>query len=125
MPDHETKPLPEFDPTVLADYPPAIGQAAAVFAKSKTKENFLTTLHALLRFHQLKSAEGPAPLDPATAPKETALLDGLGLDSLGFAELSFLLDDLWGITIENEEFSTLVTLQDLESFLITRLGITS
>ncbi len=114
--------LPPFNPAVLADYPPEIGAAANAFATSRARSDLRTALHGLLRFHQVKSADAPAPLDPATAPRDTALLGGLSLDSLAMAELAFLLEDLWGIQLQNEELLALVTLGDLEDLLFTRLN---
>ena len=121
----DADPLPPFDPKLLAAYPEEVGHAAAAFASSRKQADLRTTLHGLLRMHQVQTAEGTPVLDPATATPDVPLLGGLGLDSLALAELTFLLEDLWSVQFTNEELTELDSLGDLESALAQRLRATT
>ncbi len=48
---------------------------------------------------------------------ESSLIEDLGADSLDAVELSMALEDEFGITIEDEEFAGLVTVQDVVNYI--------
>ena len=91
---------------------------------------------AFLRFQ----ADGdPAGLDPvilsiledyiplnsagplAGLPGTTRLIEDLGFDSLAITEVVFFAEDLFGITITNEEIIKVSTLDDLRGFIRSKL----
>lgn len=61
------------------------------------------------------------PRPPATAlaelPGDTRLIDDLGFDSLAITEVVFFTEDLFGISISNEEIVRVRSLADLRGFI--------
>lgn len=53
----------------------------------------------------------------AELPGDTRLIDDLGFDSLAITEVVFFTEDLFGITITNEEIIRVRTLDDLRGFI--------
>jgi acyl carrier protein len=53
----------------------------------------------------------------AKLPGTTRLTNDLGFDSLALAEVVFFAEDLFGITISNEEIILVRTLDDLRGFI--------
>ena len=53
----------------------------------------------------------------AKLPGTTQLANDLGFDSLALAEVVFCAEDLFGITISNEELILVRTLDDLRGFI--------
>ena len=55
----------------------------------------------------------------------TRLVDDLGLDSLSLTELVFFAEDLFGISITNEEIVQVRTLDDLRSFIHGKVAVSA
>lgn len=101
------------------------------------REEILRHLPEVARaaFHRFKSGGDPAALDPvvfailadfipcdsavplAELPGNTRLIDDLGFDSLAITEVVFFTEDLFGITITNEEIIRVRSLDDLRDFI--------
>lgn len=58
----------------------------------------------------------PAP-SLATCPGDTKLMDDLGYDSLAITEIVFFMEDLFGISISNDEILKVRTIEDLRRFV--------
>jgi acyl carrier protein len=63
-----------------------------------------------------------APLCIGALPGDTRLMDGLGLDSLAITEIVFFTEDLFGISIANEEIIRVRTIDDLRQFIQRKVG---
>lgn len=61
-----------------------------------------------------------APL--ATLPGQTRMIDDLGFDSLAITEVVFFIEDLFGLSISNQEIIRVRTLDDLRSFVRIKLS---
>ncbi len=86
-------------------------------------------------FQQFQAGGDPAALDPvifailadfiprppatplAELPGDICLIDDLGFDSLAITEVVFFTEDLFGISISNEEIIRVRTLGDLRGFI--------
>ena len=58
----------------------------------------------------------------ATHPGDTPLMDGLGFDSLAITEIIFFAEDLFGISISNEEILKVRTIDDLRLFIQRKIA---
>ena len=59
----------------------------------------------------------------ASLPGHTRLIDDLGFDSLAITEVVIFNEDLFGITIANQEIILVRTLDDLRDFVRTKLAV--
>jgi len=102
-----------------------------------TREQSIRHLPAPARaaFEQFQAGGDPAALDPvvlailadfsprrsavplAELPGATKLIDDLGFDSLAITEVVFAAEDLFRISITNEEIVQVRTLDDLRGFI--------
>lgn len=55
-------------------------------------------------------------------PPETKLIDDLGFDSLAITELVFFTEELFGISIANEEILQVRTVEELRTFVRRKIG---
>lgn len=66
-------------------------------------------------------------LDPADLNAETSLTNDLKVDSLDFVEISLALEDIYGVTFDDDELaktmSSSTTIGDIAEYLIS-LGVT-
>jgi acyl carrier protein len=59
----------------------------------------------------------------AGLPGDTPLMDGLGFDSLAITEIVFFAEDLFGISIANEEILKVRTIDDLRLFIRHKIAV--
>ncbi len=91
-------------------------------------------------FHRFQATGDPAALDPvifailedfiprqparplAELPGDTQLIDDLGFDSLAITEVVFFTEDLFDISITNEEIVGVRSLADLSGFIHAKVA---
>jgi len=64
----------------------------------------------------------PPPRPLAELPGDTRLIDDLSFDSLAIAEVVFFTEDLFGISISNEEIVRVRSLADLRGFIHAKVA---
>ncbi len=112
--------------------PPAAKTLPATDQEDRIKH---LPVEARAAFHRFQTGGEPAALDPvifailedfiprapaaplASLPGSTKLIDDLGFDSLAITEVVFFTEDLFGISITNEEIIQVATLDDLRGFI--------
>lgn len=93
---------------------PAAAQAAyRLFEKNGDVTALDPVIHAILEDFIPKPPAQPF----ADLPGSTTLMDDLGFDSLAITEVVFFTEDLFSISIANEEIMQVRTLDDLRSFV--------
>jgi acyl carrier protein len=90
------------------------GQAAYVeFRRTGAAAALDPLIFAILEAHLPRTLEQPM----SDQPRDTLLMDGLGFDSLAITEVVFFTEDLFGVTISNEEIYQVRTIDDLCAFV--------
>lgn len=122
---------------------PSVLPAAAKLPSTSDREDRIKHLPAGARaaFQHFQSTGDAASLDPVifsilndympTSPAaplaelagDTRLIDDLGFDSLAITEVVFFVEDLFGITITNEEIIQVHTLDDLRGFIRRKVSV--
>jgi acyl carrier protein len=106
---------------LLAGYPASTIEAGVAFAQSPTGEDLDRLVLDVLAFHL--PTKGKTGADLNALPRSTRLVDDLAVDSLALVEMSFLLDDLLGVKLADDELRTLVTIGDLLGTLRKHQGL--
>ena len=117
---------------------PAVPSLAAAEKEERIKH---LPAEARAAFQRFQKEGDPAGLDPvilailedfiprspatplAELPGDTRLIDDLGFDSLAITEVVFFTEDLFGITISNEEIVQVRTLDDLRGFIRRKVDV--
>lgn len=73
----------------------------------------------LISYHRLS---GAPPL-PEPLPLEHRLREDIGLDSLALSEMACKLDEIFAVPIETREVASVLTVQDLQNFMCSKLGL--
>ena len=106
---------------LLAGYPASTIEAGVAFAQAPTGEDLARLVLGVLAFHL--PTKGKTDIDLNALPRSTRLVEDLAVDSLALVEMSFLLDDLLGVKLADEELRTLVTVGDLLGALRRHQGL--
>ncbi len=101
---------------------PAAARASfAQFQATRSTDALAPVIFAILEDFIPQKPELPLAEQPGSA----RLIDDLGFDSIALAELIFFTEDLFGITISNEEIRGVQTLDDLRQFVFRKVTHTS
>ena len=123
----------------MSDSDPSIPSPTA--PKSQQADNSRHLSPAVrAEFERFQASGDPAALDPvlfailadfipkpssrplAELPGDTRLIDDLGFDSLAITEVVFFTEDLFRISISNEEIVQVRTLADLRGFIHSKVA---
>ena len=106
----------------LAKFPADIRDAHARFLSDGDVAALDTVVLAVVLDHQPKSAP-TAGLSPSAKPADSArLMADLGFDSLALAEIVFFFEDLYGVTITNDELVRITTIGELRAFVRAKVA---
>lgn len=102
-------------PDPLARFPQSVRDEHARFLSTGDASALDTVVLAVVRRFQSK------PLD---LPDSARLIGDLGFDSLTLAEIVFFLEDLYQVSISNEELMRITTIGELRAFIRVKVAAT-
>ncbi|MDX2111317.1 MAG: acyl carrier protein [Verrucomicrobiota bacterium] len=105
----------------LTGYPECVRQAYERFCMKRNPDDLQCVVFGALAF--LLSTKPATPLDQL--PDTSLLQQDIGADSLAITELVFLLEELFDISIKNEEIMAIRTLGDLRAFVLAKVPLQS
>lgn len=97
----------------LRHLPPAAQAAYARFQATRSPVELDPVFYAILADFSPRKSDKPL----AELPGESRLVEDLGFDSLAITEIVFFTEELFGITISNEEIVQMRTLDQLRLFV--------
>ncbi len=103
-------------PAALARFPADIREAHRRFREQRDRSAAAVIVLAALQHYQSSGRAGA----PVTVTDR--LIEDLGYDSLAVAELVFLLEDLFSVTVTNSEISELRTVGEVSRFIDRKLA---
>lgn len=107
------------EPHPLAKFPPEIRDAHDRWL-AHHDDHALDRVVLSIVAHHLPSR---IPHDDLTQPPDSArLIQDLGYDSLAIAEVVFFIEDLYGVTVTNQDLQGLHTIAQLRSFVRTKVS---
>lgn len=118
--------VPSADPiartrALLEGYPAGTVDAAVRYAEAPSAEALERMVVGVLVFHLPSRPDGP--LDPDTLPRSARIVADLAVDSLTMVELSFLMEDLIGVKLQDEDLRAIVTVDDLLQVVHQRVSL--
>lgn len=102
--------------TLLKHFPPEVGAAYRSFQTTGDAAAAAVVVRAVVRDH-LPDRSGASQVVFTGAE---SLLGDLHFDSLALSEMVFFFEDLFGVTIANEEIGGVRTVDDLTAFVIAK-----
>jgi acyl carrier protein len=106
-------------PSPLASFPPDVQEAHARWLAQRDPAALDAVVLAIVAYHRPRREPGAAsqPL-----PDSAQLIADLGYDSLALAEIVFFVEDLYQVSISNEELKTLDTVASLRAYVRTKVA---
>jgi acyl carrier protein len=102
----------------LRHFPAEVQESFARFQHSGDTAALARVIFAILGDFMPKKTGQPLTDVPPTA----RLIEDLGFDSLAITETVFFAEDLFAITISNEEILSVRTVGDLEQFIVKKVA---
>jgi acyl carrier protein len=103
----------------LASFPPAVREAHARWLDARDLDALDAVVLAIVVFHQPSQTRATSPTPP---PDSAHLIQDLGYDSLALAEVVFFFEDLYQVTISNDDLRTLLTVADLRAYVRAKVS---
>lgn len=117
MSESNTELSPQF-----ARMPAVLKEAYAIYQASPSQAALDKVVLLALKEHLPRPAGGAEVAEPQGPQR---LIDDLGCDSLAIAELVFLLEELFKVSVSNTELLTVRTVDELLAFVRRKVGVTS
>ncbi|QYM79617.1 hypothetical protein K0B96_03080 [Horticoccus luteus] len=107
---------PAGDVPLLRHFSPEVREAFACLRETGNPAAADTVLLAIVRDHQPQKPAVAAPLED-----QQALIADLGFDSVAITEMVFFIEDLFQVSISNEEILSIRTVGELRAFVRRKL----
>ena len=103
----------------LAKFPAEVRSAHAHFLATGDAGSLDAVVLAVVLDHQPSVARKPEAGPPADSAR---LIEDLGFDSLALAEIVFFLEDLYKLTITNEELKNVTSMGEIRAFVRAKVA---
>lgn len=103
----------------LDKFAPEVREAHARFLATGDVDALDTVVLAIVRDHQPAHARATTP---AALPDSARLIGDLSFDSLALAEIVFFIEDLYAVSVTNEELLSITTVGELRAFVRTKVS---
>ncbi|MGB8166002.1 MAG: phosphopantetheine-binding protein [Chthoniobacteraceae bacterium] len=97
---------------------PAAIEAALRFQETRSPADVEPVIHGLIA----REMPDENAVDLSTVAGTTRLIEDLGLDSLGLMEIVMAAEEVFGISIDNQELRSISTLDELNHFVGAKLA---
>jgi acyl carrier protein len=105
-------------PDTLASFPSSVKDAHQRWLSTRDIGALDAVVLAVVAYHRPNRSQ---TVDADTLPDSCQLIADLGYDSLALAEVVFFIEDLYSISISNEELLGLRTVADLRGYVRTKI----
>ena len=105
--------------TPLASFSPVVRDAHARWLDARDPAALAAVVLAILAYHRPDRAQLANPDD---LPDSARLIEDLGFDSLALAEIVFFIEDLYKVSISNDDLRRIATVADLRAFVLEKVG---
>jgi acyl carrier protein len=106
-------------PSPLSSFPPDIKEAHAAWITRHDQEALDRVIIAIVAYHRPGRGQ---PGHSEDMPDQARLMADLGFDSLALAEIVFFVEDLYKVTISNDDLKSIATVADLRAFVRTKVA---
>jgi len=106
----------------LASFPPEIKALHQLWLASQDFAALDSVVLAIIAFHRPKRA---SIANPSNLPDSCRLVGDLDYDSLALAEVVFFIEDLYQVSIPNEDLLKLLTIGDLRGYVRTKITVSA
>lgn len=103
----------------LATFPPAVREAHARWLGQHDPAALDTVVLAIVAYHRPNRSRLANPDD---LPENAQLIADLGYDSLALAEIVFFVEDLFKVSISNEDLKNILTVADLRAYVRAKVS---
>ncbi len=104
----------------LAKFPAEVRDAHARFLLTRDADALDTVVLAIVRDHQPPAVRAHTPAVPADSAR---LMEDLGFDSLALAEIVFFIEDLYQVSVSNDDLMTIPTVGALRAFVRNKIAL--
>lgn len=103
----------------LAAFPPPVREAHARWLAQRDPAALDVVVLAIVAYHRPDRAR---LANPDELPEGAELVADLGYDSLALAEIVFFVEDLFKVTISNDDLRNLRTVADLRAYVRAKVS---
>ena len=103
----------------LSSFSPAVRDAHARWLDARDPAALAVVVIAIVAYHRPNRARLEKPDD---MPESARLIEDLGFDSLALAEIVFFIEDLYKVSISNDDLRRIATVADLRAFVLENVA---